>query len=244
MYKISFNPKKVPLVKTKYRIIKTRIPVPDSVSVFRDLAKYESRSMHGQLPVLWDRASDFQVFDKYGNCWIDFTSTIFVANSGHSNPRIVKALEAQLKKPLLHTYTFAHKSRAEFIKKLIDVSGRQFEKAFLLSAGTEATECAVKLIRLNGQQYKKSKVGIISFSGSMHGRTMGAEMLKGNAASSAWIGYLDPHIYHLPFPYPWDKRGQALPKDYDWQKRFEKDMQRLKNKGVDFDNLAGKRLSA
>jgi len=59
----------------------------------------------------------------------------------------------------------------------------------------------------------------------MHGRTMGAEMLKGNPASSAWIGYLDPHIYHLPFPYPWDENNNPLPEDYDWQKRFEKDIE-------------------
>jgi 4-aminobutyrate aminotransferase-like enzyme len=140
---------------------------------------------------------------------------------------------------LLHTYTFAHESRAEFIKYLIKLAPRQFKKAFLLSAGTEATECAVKLMRLNGQRYRTNKVGIISFLGGMHGRTMGAEMLKGDPASSAWIGYLDPHMYHLPFPYPWDEHLQLLPANYDWQKRFEKDIQWLKDKGVDFNSLAG-----
>src|SRR3989344_5997497 len=84
------NPKEVPQVSTKYRNIQTKIPVPESIPLFEELEKQEARSMHGQLPVVWDRAEDFQVFDKYGNCWIDFTSTIFLANSGHSNPRISK----------------------------------------------------------------------------------------------------------------------------------------------------------
>ena len=94
-------------------------------------------------------------------------------------------------------------------------------------------------MRLNGQRQRADKIGIVSFLGSMHGRTMGAEMLKGNPASSAWIGYQDPHIYHLPFPYPWDEKFQRLPLDYDWQKRFESDIQGLKDKGVDFNSLAG-----
>jgi len=83
MAKCSFSgtAQEVPFVQTRYRTIKTRIPVPESIAVFKDLEKYESRSMHGQLPIVWDKAEGFQVFDKYGNRWIDFTSTIFVTNS-------------------------------------------------------------------------------------------------------------------------------------------------------------------
>lgn len=238
-WNFNMTPVKVPSVNTKYRKIVTKLPVPESLKLFKQLEKYESRSMHGQIPVVWDRAEDFQVYDGYGNCWIDFTSTIFVTNTGHANPAVVSALTRKIKQKLLHTYTFAHSGRAEFIKKLIEIAPAQFKKAFLLSAGTEAAECAIKLMRLNGQRTKLSKVGIVSFLGGMHGRTMGAEMLKGNPASSAWIGYLDPHIYHLPFPYPWDERNKPISRDYDWQERFEKDIYGLKDKGVDFDDLAG-----
>jgi len=80
----TMEPQNVPKVKTKFRQIVTRIPVPESLEHFKQLARYEARSMHGQMPVIWDRAEGFQVYDKYGNCWIDFTSTIFVANSGHA----------------------------------------------------------------------------------------------------------------------------------------------------------------
>jgi len=237
----TFNmlPAKVPKVSTRFRRIVTKLPVPASLPLFRQLERYESRSMHGQMPIVWNKAEGFQVQDGYGNRWIDFTSTIFVANTGHANPAIASAMNKTIKQKLLHTYTFAHKCRGEFIEYLIKMAPRQFQKAFLLSSGTEATECAIKLMRLNGQRYRKDKVGIISFLGSMHGRTMGAEMLKGNPVSSAWIGYFDPHIYHLPFPYPWDEKQQLLPSDYDWEKRFESDIQELKNKGVDFSKTAG-----
>ena len=49
--------------------------------------------MHGQLPIIWDRAEGFQVYDSWGNKWLDFSSTIFVANAGHSNKRILNALK-------------------------------------------------------------------------------------------------------------------------------------------------------
>ncbi len=237
-YQFSQAPVDVSPVSTKYRKIKTAIPAPETLKILLDLEKYESRSMHGQLPVVWYRTENFQVYDVCGNCWIDFTSTIFVANAGHANPQITSALQKTIDHKLLHTYTFAHEMRVLFLKKLIEITPDQFEKAFLLSAGTEATECAVKLMRMHGQTINPAKLSIISFQGAMHGRTMGAEMLKGDPSQSAWIGYRDPNMYHLPFPYPWAAKD-ASNKKYNWTKHFEEDMHALKAKGLNFDNIAG-----
>lgn len=237
-YLFNMTPKKVPAVSTRFRKIKTSLPVPESLTFFNDMDRYESRSMHGQLPVLWDRAEDFQVFDAYGNCWIDFTSTIFVTNAGHANARIATAIKKITDQKLFHTYTFAHEVRAKFLKKLIEITPDQFQKAFLLSAGTEATECAVKLMRLHGQSIHPKKMGIVSFQGAMHGRTMGAELLKGDPRQSAWIGFKDPNIFHLPFPYPWTAK-QFSGVEYDWAKHFTEDMEALRSKGLNFDNIAG-----
>lgn len=210
----SHQPKVVPNVRTKYRRIVTPIPVPESLHLFEQLYARESHSMHGQLPILWDRASGFQVYDPYGNCWIDFTSTIFVTNAGHANPRIQEALKRVIEKPLLHSYTFATQQRIDFIDKLIEITPPQFEKAFLLSAGSEATECALKLMRMHGHEKGKRRPGILCFEGNWHGRTMGAQMMSWNPAQKEWIGYLDPNIHHLPFPYPWREEAINNPKQY------------------------------
>src|SRR3972149_12309939 len=170
-------PKKIPTINTKYRNIVTQIPVPESLDIINDLDMYESRSRHGQIPIVWDRAEGFQVYDAWGNKWLDFTSTIFVANTGHGNPMIIKALKDTLEKPLLHTYSYYSKERANYIKFLINNTPPQFEKAFLLSAGTETTECALKLMRMYGQKKSKRKLGIIAFEGNWHGRTLGAQMM-------------------------------------------------------------------
>ena len=209
----SHQPIKVEKIATKYRTIKTEIPVPDSVSMLEKMYEIEAQAMHGQLPMVWDRADDFQIYDQWGNVWIDFTSTIFVANAGHGNKRIVKALKGVLDKPLLHTYTYASSERIDYLEYLIKNTPKQFEKAFLLSAGTEATEAALKLMRLNGQKQGKRRGGVICFNGAFHGRTMGAQMMTGSVPAREWIGYQDPNIHHLPFPYPWEE-GVSDPKEF------------------------------
>lgn len=229
----SHSPVRVPRVSTSFRQIQTQIPVPESLPVIEALTKYESRAMHGQLPVVWDRAEDFQVWDKFGNCWIDFTSTIFVANSGHANPHLKNAIKEMLDRNLWHSYTFATEVRAKYLRKLIEFTPSQFEKAFLLSAGTEVIECALKLMRLYACGIGKSGKGVISFEGSMHGRTMGAQMLGGTAAQREWLGYEDPNIYRLPFPFPWalhDQDGKPL----SGREKFRQDIEALIAQNVDF----------
>lgn len=156
------------------------------MNIFETLEKYEARSMHGQLPVVWKKAKGSFVWDINGKKYIDFTSGICVANAGHNNPKIVEAIR---KSTLYHTYSFPTEIRAKYLKELCEFTG--FDKAFLLSSGTEATECAVKIMRMAS----KKKV-IVSFKGAMHGKTMLAEQLKGDFT---WAdkGYT---VWHMPFP--------------------------------------------
>jgi len=206
-YTFSRTPKRVPLVKTAHRAIKTEIPAHGTKEILDRLDASESRSMHGQLPVVWHKAQDFNIYDQSGNCWIDFTSTIFVANVGHSNARVTRALQKALGQPLLSCYAFANEKRADYHEKLIAFAGAPFEKAFLLSAGTEATEAALKLMRMSGQKSGKRRRGIICIEGNWHGRTLGAQMMSSNLGQREWIGYQDNDIHHIPFPYPWSLHG-------------------------------------
>jgi 4-aminobutyrate aminotransferase-like enzyme len=226
-FAFSRTPVKRPEVKTRYRSIKTAIPVPESLPILDDLYKYESRSMHGQIPIVWDRAEDFQVFDRWGNAWIDFTSTIFVANAGHANERIIAALREILDKRLLHTYSYATEIRAKFLRRLVEATG--FEKAYLISTGTEATEMVVKLMRMQGQKAGKRRLGVVSFEGSYHGRTQGAAMFGGNAASRTWVGYDDPNVWQVPFPYEWN-----LNTGDDGSSLFHEHVKLVEARGVDF----------
>lgn len=220
-------PQSVPPVSTANRLIHTAIPTPGTREILERLEACESRSMHGQLPLVWDRATDYSIYDAAGNRWIDFTSTIFVANVGHSNPRVTTAMKETLDRPLYGCYAYANESRARYLEKLVAFAGAPFEKAFLLSAGTEATEGALKLMRMNGQKEGKRRRGVICIEGNWHGRTMGAQMLSSNLAQRDWIGYQDADIHHIPFPYPWALAGRT-PEVF-----LDESLARLEKAGID-----------
>ena len=101
-----------------------------------------------------------------------------------------------------------------------------FEKAFLLSAGTEATEAALKLMRMNGKSIGKKRLGIVSLENNWHGRTMGSQMMSGNLKQKEWVGYEDKDIHHLKFPYPW------ILKEETGEEFFNKNIKDLIQKGI------------
>lgn len=226
-HSFSLIPQEVPKLKTQYRHIQTTIPAPGTAEVFERLDKFESRSMHGQLPLVWDRAEDFSVYDIAGNRWIDFTSTIFVANVGHSNRRVSSAIKETLEHPLYSCYAYANPVRAKYLESLISFAGKPFEKAFLLSSGTEATEASLKLMRMQGELVKKRRRGIICVENNWHGRTLGAQMMSSNLGQRAWIGYQDVDIHHISFPYPWQLEGRS------GEEFLQKGLDQLEKKGID-----------
>ncbi len=64
--------------------------------ILEQLRKYEPQSMAGQPPILWDRAEGIQVFDRWGNQWLDFSSGVVVTNAGHGHPKSGHAIIDQL----------------------------------------------------------------------------------------------------------------------------------------------------
>ena len=225
--KFSFSPNTVKKVATEYRNIQTDIPVLGTEDSLQKLEQFESRSMQGQMPLIWDKAVNSSIFDKSGNKWIDFTSTIFVTNTGNSNPVIIDAVKKVLDKQILHSYAYANEERISYCEKLVKFAGNNFEKVFLLSAGTESTEAALKLMRLNGLKLAKRNLGIICVSGNWHGRTMGAQLLSDNTDQKKWIGFEDKNIHHINFPYPWNCDGAH------GEEFFINEIKKLEDKGID-----------
>ncbi len=200
-HKYSMTPQAVEQVETKYRRIRTQLPVPESLPVFEQLEKYEPISMQGQPPVIWDRAEGIQVHDRWGNMWLDWSSCVLVANAGHGRAEICDALRECIDKPLLSTYVFAHEARAQLCKMLVDLAPAGLDKVFLLSTGSEATENAMKLARTYAvRKHGTRKHVIVSFGGAFHGRTLGSQMMGGIPALKEWIVALPGGFVNVPFP--------------------------------------------
>ncbi|MGE5645857.1 MAG: aspartate aminotransferase family protein [Acidobacteriota bacterium] len=224
------TPRRVPRVETRLRKIVTDLPAPGSVPLLETLARIEPIAMRGQPPIVWDRAEGFQVWDAYGNCWIDWSSGVLIANAGHSRAEIRDAVSAQAAHNLLTTYCFPNEARARLVERLASVLPSPLEKVFLLTTGSEAVECAVKLCRTNGvRQGGRSKHVIVSFVNAFHGRTLGAQQAGGIPALKEWIVNLDPGFVQVPFP------------DGFWGEEtgFDSFERQLREQGVEPQNVAG-----
>jgi len=224
------TPKVVRRVDTKFRKIVTPIPAPESVPVLETLRRCEPVSMTGQPPIVWDRAEGFQVYDRFGNMWLDWSSGVLVTNAGHAPREIKEAIVDQVEKGLLHNYCFPSAERAVLVEYLSKISPAPLKKVFLVTTGSEATECAVKLARTHGYKVGgPEKIGIVSFEGGFHGRTLGAQMIGGIPSLKQWIVNLDPDTHQVPFPDGFRTRDTS----------FDLFLKTLADKGVRPERVAG-----
>jgi 4-aminobutyrate aminotransferase / (S)-3-amino-2-methylpropionate transaminase / 5-aminovalerate transaminase len=231
MAKYNLIPVDVPKVSTRYRKIKTKLPVPASLKIFRNLAESEPVSMMGQPPIVWDKAEGFQVFDKWGNKWIDWSSGVLITNAGHGRKEIIKALKRLLDRKLLATYVFIHEKRAELTKMLQRISPDPSNYlVFLLSTGSEATENCIKLAKTYAiEKYGLQKKYFVSFNNAFHGRTLGAQLAGGNPRLKTWI--LDEGKTFVQVPFPDGYKNENI--------SFDLFLSTLAEKGIKPEEIAG-----
>ena len=133
----SITPRDVPPVQTKYRRIATPLPHPDSLPILERLRQYEPQSMRGQPPLVWDRAEDIFVYDRYGNRWLDWSSGVLVTNCGHGAPEVRRAILEQVQSGLLHNYVFPSRQRADLVEALVRVRANLMPASDCRRAETE-----------------------------------------------------------------------------------------------------------
>ncbi|HYW44513.1 MAG TPA: aspartate aminotransferase family protein [Bryobacteraceae bacterium] len=157
--------------------------------------------MRGQPPVVWHRAEGFQVYDAWGNQWIDWSSGVLIANAGHGRVEIAEAIANQARAHMLTSFSFANEPRAQLVERLVGILPEPLKKVFLFSVGSEAIECAIKMCRTFGVKTGgRKKHVIVSFDKAFHGRTMGAQQAGGIPELKSWIVNLDPGFVQVPFP--------------------------------------------
>jgi len=223
-------PIEVPSVETPHRRIVTALPAPESVGTLETLRTVEPMSMRGQPPVVWDRAEGVQVHDAHGNMWLDFSCGVLVTNAGHGTEAIRGAIRDQVDSGLIHNYCFPSKQRAELVSLLKEIAPDGLEKVFLLTTGSEATECAIKLARTHGiAKGGNEKIGIIGSDRAFHGRTLASQMTGGIPGQKDWIVNLDPAITQVPWP------------DGYWTEAtsFDLFLKTLDERGMSPDKIAG-----
>ncbi|WP_417824267.1 aspartate aminotransferase family protein [Thalassospira lucentensis] len=138
---------------------------------------YQSRS---RRPLI-DRAKGVYMWDVDGKRYIDASSGAMVSNIGHSDPRVIAAMNAQLEKAsFAYRLHFENDAAENLAWRLAERAPGDLERVFFVSGGSEAVESCIKLAR----QYALAKgdaqrTKVISRFPSYHGATLGALALTG-----------------------------------------------------------------
>ena len=225
------TPVEVPKVETKYRSIRTKLPVPESLPVFETLRQSEPRSMMGQPPIVWDKAEGCVVSDRWGNRWIDWSSGVLITNAGHGRKEIRDALREVIDHGLLASYVFVHERRARLAQMLRDLSPDPRDyRVFLMSTGSEATENCVKLSKTYAlEKHGPHKKYFASFQNAFHGRTMGAQLAGGMEKQKQWMVDRDSTFVQVPFPDGYKNEDTS----------FDLFLKTLADKGIEPQDVAG-----
>jgi 4-aminobutyrate aminotransferase-like enzyme len=195
------EPVAVAPVETAHRRIRTMIPVPESTPLIEAMRAAEPRSMRGQAPVIWHRGEGVHIEDPYGNRWLDFSSGVLVTAAGHGHPRVTAAIRECVASGVHHAYCFPTEVRAGLAAKIVALAPAPLAKVFLLTTGSEATECCIKLARTHGLRRDGArKRVVVTFENAFHGRTMGAQLAGGSPALKQWIGGDGSGFVQVPFP--------------------------------------------
>ena len=190
------------------------LPGPKSTAMIKRDSSVISPSYPRGYPFVMDHGKGIEVWDPDGNRFLDFAAGIAVVSTGHSHPKVVKAIQDQAEKFIHISSDFYHKNWVELGEKLDEIA--PFTEAaisFMTNSGTESVEAAIKLAR-----YHTGRPNFIGFTGAFHGRTMGAVTFTASKPKYHQGFYpLMNGVIHAPFPDPYRPILECKPGEDDGQ---------------------------
>jgi len=144
-------------------------------------------SNYNRRNISFKRGKGSFLFSASGKKYLDFLSGIAVNTLGHSNPKLIKALNSQAKKVWHISNSFQIPEGELLAKKL---SKKTFaDKVIFVNSGAEANEAAIKIARRYfysiGKPYKNR---ILCIKNSFHGRTLANIFASGSKKMTEGFG--------------------------------------------------------
>ena len=176
-------------------LIKTAIPGPLSQALRRREDEHlapglQNFALLAGIAVREARGS--AVTDADGNVLIDLIGGIAVNGLGHSHPRYVRAVQQQVEKASVGSFT--SEARVGLFERLAaHRPAASLHRVQLYSSGAEAVESALRLAKSRTGKYE-----FVSFSGGFHGKTMGALSLMGSEFKNGF-GPMVPGCHIAPY---------------------------------------------
>jgi taurine--2-oxoglutarate transaminase len=187
----------------------TALTGDEIVALSRKHTIYEWSAQSKVDPIPVARAKGVYFWTPEGKRYIDFNSQLMCVNIGHSDERVVRAIQDQAATLAYANPFMATEPRARLGAKLAEITPGDIDAFFFTNGGAEATENAVKIARWYTGRHK-----ILAFYRSYHGATGGSITLTGDPRRWAAEPGL-PGVVHVLNPYHgvqrgWDTAADAL----------------------------------
>jgi len=175
------------------------------------------RSLTRAIPQA-DHASGATITDTNGKVYLDASSGAAVSSLGHSHPRIIEAIKAQLDRiAFVHNSFLTSEPAERLAEKLSAKAPGGAWRVYFLAGGSEATEAALKLARqIQVERGQASRDILLSRRFSYHGNTLGALSVSGRGSSLGLFGpILVPNVRRVApcYAYRLREEGESL-EDY------------------------------
>ena len=164
--------------------------------MLEDFLKYQAKTNPHPLGLEISRANGNYLYDIDEKPYLDFVAGVSACPLGHSHPRVIKAINDQIKK-YMHVMVygeFAQEPAIKLCEKLVQLLPDNQNVVYLTNSGTEAVEGALKLAK---KATKRS--GLIAAYKSYHGSTHGALSLLGNEDQKKGYRPLLPGVNFIKF---------------------------------------------
>lgn len=167
-----------------------------STAPFIEASSPHVMNTYGRLPIALSHGQGCRVWDVNGKSYLDALGGIAVNTLGHNHPKLVPALQDQLRK-LIHTSNYYHVPNQEVLaRKLVELSG--MTNVFFCSTGLEANEAALKLARKFGHDKGIDRPEIVVYEKAFHGRSIATLSATGNPKIQAGFGPLVEGFIRVP----------------------------------------------
>lgn len=134
------------------------------------------------------------VVDSHGHEFLDCLGGYGTMSVGHSHPRVVAAVKEQLDKMAFSSRVLFNEPQARLAKKLAEITPGDLQFSFFCNSGAEAAEAAIKIARMS-----TGRTGLVSATGSYHGKTLGALSVSGRDKYKTPFAPLLPGCVNVPY---------------------------------------------
>jgi acetylornithine/N-succinyldiaminopimelate aminotransferase len=151
---------------------------------------------YARAPVEFVRGEGARLWDVDGKEYLDFFAGLSVHNAGHCHPRIVAAIHEQAERLGGVSNLYYTEPAMRLCERL--ARSTLGGKVFLCNSGTEANECAIKLVRKHAHGRGIDAPEIVTLDGAFHGRTLGALAATPGLAREELFGPLPAGFVAVP----------------------------------------------